>query len=254
MIVGIVTFISILFFGGAAELFFVDDIEKGVKKYVQEKERKKDILSELKQAKKISKAFEKDRKSDYKRFKKLYADKTTTTKQLESFFEELQNSRTGYQNEIVEKRLHIYEKIKPEEWVQIISESQIKAEKRIAKINKKEAKRDNYFAKTRSQITLGISNIELKTRLLNEIDQIENSIKSLEDYLLSVNTIKNEILADKDSDKKELMKIVIEENSIRAILVKELIDLHSAANEGCTDNEWNKIMKTLSKEFQMSSR
>ena len=43
MIVGIITILTMLFGPGAVDMFFMPDFDKGVKEYVIEKERKKDV-------------------------------------------------------------------------------------------------------------------------------------------------------------------------------------------------------------------
>jgi len=78
MIAGTVFLLSILFGGGALEVFYVDKFEKGTKKYVVDKERKSDILGDIKVAKKVIKQFNKDRKKQLKAYKKLNALQSTT--------------------------------------------------------------------------------------------------------------------------------------------------------------------------------
>lgn len=46
MIVGIVALFTVLFFGGVQEYFFIEKLEKGVKKFVIEKDRSKEILAD----------------------------------------------------------------------------------------------------------------------------------------------------------------------------------------------------------------
>ncbi len=48
MIIGIYTLLMVLLGGGSTEVFYVDNLEKGVKKYVDDKDTKKEILDTLK--------------------------------------------------------------------------------------------------------------------------------------------------------------------------------------------------------------
>ena len=80
MIVGIIAIFAILFSGGTNEAFFIDKMEKGVKEYVIEKDRKNEILSELKSSKKTIKAFDKNRKKQLKTLKKFYKLQATSYK------------------------------------------------------------------------------------------------------------------------------------------------------------------------------
>lgn len=71
MIIGSITLITILFFGGVSEYFLIDKLEKGVKEYVVEKNRQKEILADLKTSKAFIKEFNKKRKSQSKTFHTL---------------------------------------------------------------------------------------------------------------------------------------------------------------------------------------
>ena len=63
MLIGLATLITILLFGGGQDYFLVMNLDKGIKKFVVEKERKKEILAEFKIAKKEVKKLSKTRKA-----------------------------------------------------------------------------------------------------------------------------------------------------------------------------------------------
>jgi len=254
MLIALATLISFLFFGGAGEIFYVDKFEKGIKKYVLEKDRKKEILAEVKSAKSVFKDFNKARKNDFKTFSKMYIDRNTSSAQLSSFIDELQSSRNEFQNTIIDQRLLIFAKIKPEEWNQIVETSQTVAEKRIEKYKKKESKAKDVFAKTKAKIESDILNAGKKSNLIRGLEDLEKSIKNLEALIVSINPVHNEILADKDAGKEKLIEFTSEENEQRRILLESLIAFRNTAKDNLAEIEWNKIMKTFSKEMQISSR
>jgi len=254
MIVGIVTLITALFLGGPAQIFYVDNIEKGIKKYVVEKDRKKEILSEIKSTKAIYKDFEKERKKDYKTFLALYANMNTSKEGLHYFFEELQGKRTDYQNKLIDQRLSIFGKLEPEEWDHILKSSVRVADKNIAKAEKKAAKSKESFRKTKSRIHSNILNNEQKQTLLKGLEDVILSEKELESQMLSVNSSQNKILANKYSDKEELHRLFAEDTRKRGGLLEALLSFHELARENCSDVEWTQIMKSFTKEMQMSSR
>jgi len=254
MVVAIVTLITALFLGGPAQIFYVDNIEKGIKKYVVEKERKKEILSEIKSTKAFYKEFEKERKKDFKTFPSLYADMNTSTEGLHSFFEELQGKRTDYQNILIEQRLSIFGKLEPEEWDNILKSSVSVADKNIAKAKKKAAKSKESFRKTKNRINSDILNKEQKQNLLKGLEAVINSEKELESQMLSVNSSQNKILANKDSGKEELQGLFAEDTRKRAGLLESLLSFHKLARENCSEVEWTQIMLSFTKEMQMSSR
>jgi len=254
MIVGIVAFISMLFFGGGGEVFYVDKLEKGIKKYVVEKERKKEILGDLKNTKTLFKDFEKERDKDFKQFLNLYGDMGTTREGLDSFFSELQQNRKDFQNTIIDQRLLIFAKIESLEWNQILESSETAAEKRIEKLKKKEGKGKEGFVKTKAQIERSEISMDQKASLIEALEDIEGLAKDLESSLLSINSSHNSILADKDSGKEQLKQIIEEDDTQRKPLLKSLIDFHSLARENCPDTEGEKIIKAFTKEIQATSR
>ena len=255
MIPGLIALFSILFFGGPSEIFYVDKLEKGVKKYVIEKERKKEILADIKYTKTLFKDFEKERKKEFKHFMDLYTDKNTSAENFDTFFDNLQNGRIEFQDKIIDQRLLIFAKLKQEEWDQIVETSETVTEKRLAKIEKKEAKgKKELFAKTKAQIETTITSTEIKTKLLNGLESVQNSTMELESFLLSVNSTQNKILADKNSGKEQLIEIIAEDNEFRKSLIESLVSFHKLAADHCSNQEWDIIIKTFSKEMQMSSR
>mgnify|MGYP001820697013 CR=1 FL=1 len=254
MIVAIATLLTALFLGGPAQIFYVDNIEKGIKKHVVEKDRKKEILSEIKSTKAFYKDFEKERKKDYKTFLALYADMNTSIEGFHSFFEELQGKRTDYQNKLIDQRLIILGKIEPEEWDNILKSSVSVADKNIAKAEKKAAKSKESFRKTKSRIHSNILNNEQKQNLLKSLEKIINSEKELISQILSANSSQNKILANKNSGKEELQSLLAEDTMRRDGLVESLLSFHGLARENCSAAEWSKIMKSFTKEMQTSSR
>ena len=108
MIVGLATLISILFFGGVGETFLVDKLEKGVKQYVVDKERKKDITADLKITAKYVKAFNKERKNKLKTFQNLNADRNKSIEDFASFFEELISDRITFQKKVTLVKIQNY--------------------------------------------------------------------------------------------------------------------------------------------------
>lgn len=254
LVAGLIALITAIFLGGPGEIFYVDNLEKGIKKHVVEKERKKDILKDIKYTKSIFKDFEKERKKDFKEFLEIYIDKNTTSEQLNSFFEELQNNRSGFQSKIVDQRLLIFAKIQPEEWSNILESSETIAGKRIAKVEKKTSKGKEYNAKTKSLIESIITDNNQKTNLTVGLADVTKSTKDLEGLLLTINSAQNKILADKNSGKDELLEIITDDNNQRKPVLESLVNFHKIAKENCSDVEWDKIMKTFLKEIQMSSR
>lgn len=254
MIPALITLIVALFLGGPSEIFYVDDLEKGIKKYVVDKERKKELLSEYKDAKKTFKAFEKARKKDFKEFVKLYKESSTSTEKLTSFFTELESKRNKFQRDLIDTRVSLYNKIEPEEWENILTTSTLASEKRIEKQEKAKTKGKEAYGKTLSLINNTISNESKRAAIKNSLQEIISSVQELEKMIVSVNTSDNTILANKNSSREDLLKITNKEAEMRVPVLESLIDFHQTTKQNCSADEFETIIKSLLKEGNMSSR
>ena len=257
MIAGILALFSLLFFGGAEEVFFVDKIEKGVKKYVVEKDRKKEITLELKEAKKLLKEFNKDRKREFKKFKNFYGSRDTETRDLLDFFMDLRTERLVFKNKVLEHRVSIYGKINSEEWNSILAYSESVFDKKYKKEQKKEQKkknsRDETFNRTRKVISELTDSYKQKV-LADALTELELSINELAIKIKSVNVKEHDVLSNKNSSLTELQEAIGEMNELRSLGYKELVLFHSLVKDNTNDLEWESIMKALSKDISLSAR
>ncbi|SNR33559.1 hypothetical protein SAMN06265371_101409 [Lutibacter agarilyticus] len=253
MIVGIVALLTVLFFGGPNEMFYVDDIEKGIKKNIEEKERKKEILADFKFTKSISKEYEKERKKGFKEFKALYNNNKTTKNQLESFFNSLQKNRGEYQNKMIDQRILIFEKIESQEWHNIIESSITVLEKRTEKIEKKALKSKESYRKTQVKIESVIVNNTQKESILKGLESFINTSDDLEKTLSSINASENKILADKNSSKEDLLELISNDSAKRNAYKNSIINFHLIVKENSSDEVFINIMKTFFKESEINA-
>ena len=141
MIVATVTALIILFSGGY-EIFFAENVEKGIKEYVLEKDRRKELLDMTKEVKNRAKTYNKARKANYKDFKDLYTNYNASEDELNAFFENLTGIQRDYQNDFVDKRIEITERITDEEWANIVKLSEEAYQKKVDKQAKKKAENE----------------------------------------------------------------------------------------------------------------
>ena len=87
MLVGLATLLMSLFGGGSLDVFYIDKIEQGIKKEVDDKDRKKDLQSDLKAYTKSTKEFNKVLKNQLKDLKKKNLDRSTTEEWYAEFYE-----------------------------------------------------------------------------------------------------------------------------------------------------------------------
>ena len=139
MIIGTITLISMLFFSGALSLFLVEDFDKGIEKYVVEKERRKELLADLKDIKKTLKEMNEERDDYIKTLKKLNANRNTTTADFNEYQDKLLVQAVKIQDMTIDSRLQLIKKITQEEWDQIMALSATTVQKTKDKL---EAKRE----------------------------------------------------------------------------------------------------------------
>lgn len=259
MIIGIATLIAMLFGGGSFEVFFLADFEKGVKEYVIEKDRQKEILSDLKESKKIFKDFNKERNSDYKLFKKMNESRLTTETDFSVFFEDIQKRRVLVQNELIDSRITVNDKIHSMEWDSIIAFSKNSVDKSLEKAQKKADKKSDKktkeaFSNTRKTISERVVDSEKQKNISGGLDGL---ILTLEELSSNLATITNEnlvIITGKDASKSDLLKMAGEMNELRILTYKELVSFHMLVKENTNVEKFEKIMKSFNKELTITNR
>ena len=256
MIVGTVALLTILFFGGVNEAFLIDKLEKGVKEYVVEKEKQKDILADLKTTKKFIETFNKGRKSQFKKFIKLYKSPTTSNEDLQIFFDGLRKERLEFQDKIIDYRLTNLNKIEADEWKSIIENSKTTINEKIEKEEKKAGKNNNepVFEKTRNSIKSNISDLNKQKALIDGLDNMLNSAEGLQEKINSINVKENNILIKKEASKEELKMVLEEMNKLRNQSFTQLLTFRNLVKENSNDVEWEIIMKAFTKELSISTR
>ena len=110
MIIGIATLIVTLFGGGSLDVFFIDKIEQGIKKEVDDKGRKKDLQSDLKAYTKNVKEFNKVLKNQLKDLRKKNLEKTISEEWYVEFYESRMQERIDLQKEFIEQRISLQQK------------------------------------------------------------------------------------------------------------------------------------------------
>ena len=259
MIIGTIALITLLLGGGGLDFFFIDNLEKGVKEYVIEKDREKEILADLKTSKKLISNFHKEREAKHKTFKKLNFSHETNREDLVGFFNELYKERVAYQKEMVDERLAVNKKIKADEWDSIMVFSKISLDKQIEKEqkklekNKEKGKEFAPFVKTRKAITENVLDSEKQQALKSGLDKMISSIEGLTIETEAINTNESNLLTRQNATKDELLKLGDELNEMRRHIFDELIDFHILVKENTNRTEWDKIMKTFNKELSITS-
>ncbi|MCD4730196.1 MAG: hypothetical protein K8R74_06340, partial [Bacteroidales bacterium] len=228
------------------------------KEYVIEKDRKKEILANLKTSNKLMSNYNKEREAKYKTFKKLNFSHETSREDLVGFFDKLYKERMAYQKEMVDERLAVLTKIKADEWDSIMVFSKISLDKQIEKAqkkldkNKEKGKEFVPFVKTRKAITDNVLDSDKQQILKSGLDKMISSIEELTIETGTINANESNLLINQNATKDELLKLGNKLNDMRRLIFDELIDFHLLVKENTNITEWDKIMKAFNKELSIT--
>ena len=243
MIIGTITLITMLFFG--QEYFLVDKLEKGVKKYIVEKDRRKDILTDLKESKKIIKAFNKDRKSKLKLLKEMNVDRNIAKEELEKFYFDRLAEKLEFQREVIRERLKVTPKITREEWDNIMSMSAETVAAQKEKADKKKSK--DIFSDVINKINQSIEEKERASKAVSVVSDFKVKYNALVEKRKSMNALESEVLQKKDASFKELENMAKEGNVFRKEAFSAFLEFHFTLKDLTSETEWKKIMKEFNK-------
>jgi len=256
MVVATIALLTILFGGGALETFFIDDLNKGVKEYVVDEDRKKEILADLKNSKELVKEYNKQRKTRFKEFKELNTSRETTSKELTDFFNVLMDERGEFQNRFIDDRIAVSKKIKPDEWTAIIERAgpiEDKSQGKLQeKIDKAEAKGKEPFEKTREAITENVLDAARQQLLLGRLDAMLNNFNELAGRIDSFNVRDSGLLVRQDASKEEMKQVAGKINELRYATFNYLVGFHMVVKENTDAPEWDKIIKEFNKDMSLT--
>lgn len=245
MIPGIIALLTLLFFGGPQEYFFIEKLEKGVKKYVIEKDRSKEILTELKESKSMIKAFNKNRKGKLKQFLSMNLDRNAQRGTMDDFFKKRVEERLVLQQDMIEKRLLVTSKIEDSEWEEIIKMSDASVEKKMAKLQKKGVKAP--FESVAKTIESAIDDQDKQAQASAIVQNFKMRYTKLLDEVNSINTLESKLLSNKGTTEKEFMSVAKDMSQLRETAYQSFIDLHFDMKEITDESEWSKVMKSVNK-------
>ena len=260
MIIGTIALLTILFGGGVGEIFFVDKLEKGIKEFVLDKDRKKEILDDLKTSKAFIKDFNKERNSQMKNFYELNASYNSTSEDLIDFFNKIQDERIDFQDSIMDDRIAIADKITFDEWVLILDYSNIQADIRLTEVKEKtdkaveKGKVKEPFVKTREAIEENVLTEEKQKFIIDGLDDMIRTFNELGTEISSMNVKNNDILIRKDAGKEELKVMVDEMNVLRNLSFNQVLNFHMLVREHSTETEFEPIMKAFNKELSITNK
>jgi len=259
MIIGTLALLTLLFGSGSFELFFVHDFEKGVKEIVIDKDRKKDILSDIKEIKSVVKEYDKLRNSEFEEFKELNTSRTITADEFTEFFTEIRGQRIANQSAIIDFRVVITEKIKPSEWDSILAFSNRSVEEEIAADKKNVEKKKNKspkkpFEDTRQTLTDVMSDSDKEKNIINGLEELVSSMDVLQKEINRAFEIHQDVIAQKGATNSDFKKLTQNINKVRKEFYDGLTSFHFTLNQNTNDEEWKAIIKMFNKELSLMNK
>jgi Na+-transporting NADH:ubiquinone oxidoreductase subunit NqrC len=138
MIIGTITLLSILFFGGA-DFSFEKSFKPFIKEVIEEKDRQKEILDVTKQADSAVKQWRNEVKKVWaEELKRLLTNYDATEAEFEVFFDRSEQSRKAMQAAILDARYQFVGLMSEAEWNEMYAKIHAKAAEEKAKREAKE--------------------------------------------------------------------------------------------------------------------
>ncbi len=249
MLIGLATLIMSLFFGGSVDVFYIDKIEQGINKEVVDKDRKKDLKSDLKVYSKSVKEFNKVRKNQLKDLRKKNLDRSTTEEWYAEFYASRMQERIKHQKTFIDQRIVLQQKITDDEWDAIMKRASDEVTKQAEKEQRKEMKKKdkNLFRVQEKAIVDNIAEQDSRMILLEALGVFEALYDQIHESYENINVNETQVLADKDASEEELIILAELLNEQRVELYGGYTVYLIAMQALVTDEEWTPIMKAFNK-------
>ena len=245
MIVGIVTLISVLFFGGGANFFPVQEMEKGISKYVEDQTTKKNLKSEIKAYKISAKKIRKEQEGLKKELVKLESNYDTSVDDFNVLRETIMETGKVMQDLAMDTRLRLVTHISAEEWEKIVELSITKTSKSLEKQAKKKQK--DPFTKVEASVEGSITDTSKRSNVMEALDNFRNTFVELHQEIESKNVIDTEVLSDQGATREEMQQLADAVNSIRERTFDAAVDFHFMLKANTTQIEFKRIIKEFNK-------
>lgn len=249
MIVGLLTLIGMLFGGGSVDQFYIDDIDKGVKKYVQDKDRKKELKGLFDEYKDVTADWNKVTKTEMKEFKRRNLDRGASLEWYANYFEGKLMVREEVMAKYIDLRLQMQEIINDGEWGQIMelsSSADAKQEKKEDKAASKSADKD-MFKKLREATQENVQDEAARDILALAWDNFEKQYTDVAEVYQDLDVNHSDLMANKDATAEEFAALTVILLEIRAESASAFMEFIAILKENTTDEGYTAIMKQFNK-------
>ncbi len=238
MIIGAVAFLTMLFSGSPDQIYFVDNIEKGVKVYVEDKDRKKELESIFKAHAKQMKLYYKERG---KLNKALGNALVEAPEDVSGMLQKIAALTANAQKNTINTRLKSVALIEEPEWEQMVA----LALEKTSKKEKQEAKEKKAFQKFDAAVQAVLKEQKEASTLLKGFDVLKTRHKG---YIKRFQNQKiKDILYVKTSGKPDLEQVTNFSTEVYGGFSKELIEFNTLLLQHCEKKAHKKIVKLIQK-------
>jgi len=238
------------FFGGGNETFFLTpNFKKNVKTYVEDKGRRKEIFTMIKEAKKNQKKFIKEKRKYLKKAAKVSLDPHSPREDLYNLFMEHHNKRLEMQASGIDIEIKMKSITTKDEWDQIINNVIVnpdknKLEKKIIKVSKKVY--DNLVKSVNTNVADSLK----RNSILDAITDQQTEFNNFMNSFVNMNYKELESIRGYDVKKEEYQKLANKFNKERKEVVLKIFDLRNVILKNTTADEWKIIVKKFNKLFK----
>lgn len=238
-----------LFGGGSTEVFYLDNLEKGIKEYVVDKDRRKALNADMAEYTEIRKDFDKKRKAHLKELVKKNSDKNTPMEWYEDFYKKRMEERKELQSFYIDKRMNLQQKIEVNEWADIISSSESVYGKAYEKAEKKAAKKGeaDLFEEMNETIEETITDTEKKTAALQAVEDFKSAAIEITQGYQKINVKDSEFLRDRNATREQMQKVSDDLNALRAEMLNSYMNLINSMKDNTNSDQWVPLSKELNK-------
>ena len=238
-----------LIFGGSESVLMNPKFKKHIRKHVEEKERKQQILDLVKVYEKEAKRFHKKEKKKVKEMNALNADRTTSVSEFERFFKRVMEEHLELAKKRMVLRLTIQEQIEKSEWDFLVEDSKIVWNKNSKKRVKYIHKLNKSFEKAIFRIKRNILNEKRKQEAISIVEIFKADLIQKQKDFNGLNISERPVFQDKDVSESDLQSIQDEINLLRWDIYNAYIKAHKDLVEVLEEDEWPKIVKSINKIF-----
>lgn len=240
---------ALIFAGGSQSVLLNPDFKKHTRKFVENKENKKQILTITKSYEKEAKAFLKKEKKMAKQMGQLNAQRTTTEEEFMDFFTNAIGEYKQLQQKGLASRLEIQQLLTESEGKQILKasedgwkKSEKTREKGVIRLRKR-------IDKMNSKINKQVQDETRQDQAIEIVDRFRNTLIDIKREYDKFNIIDNPILKKHETTKSELQTLLDQQNELRWQFCNAYIETHSQLVKVTAEEEWDKVIKSMNRIF-----